>query len=680
MCPSARQTYSIVKQSQLIKNEVIMIQHLVIAPIFLLLVFGCQTATIQKGQSTGFVYDGHGVESVPAELLNKYAPGELPRELVVKLEAMLDLRSPSTGELTEDGQTLIFNWNVTGISHIWRRDQKGGFPVQLTGGVESARLVGLCAKGKSFFFHRDRAGDEFFGIYEMDLAGGEAREIFSQPRVSAGLQIIEPSGRYLYYYANNLSSSSYALYRFDRKTKEHQLLVSEPGFWRFADRLDSGTLMLARMKTNTTREYYLLDEATLALTPLLGQDEEEDYQVSFTNQTDEYLVRTNKFGEFHRLYYYNAQTKTFRSLTEELNFDIQFTRLSPDRTRVLTGVNENGYLRPRAYRLPEFTSIQLPMLEGASLENVFWGASTFNSRYTTIGADHYNRPLETMVIDWQTMRLSRLSEASTPEISTEGFTRAILETYTTRDGTQIPMLVNRPAHCHDRVCPVVVSFHGGPESQQWAGFSPRVQAFVEEGFIFVRPNVRGSRGFGKTWLAADDGPKRLEVITDIADVALYIQKNWARDGVTPRVGVMGGSYGGYSTFMAMTKFAGIYQAGVASVGMSSLVTFLQNTADYRRALRESEYGSLEHDREALIALSPVTYLDRLRDPLLIIHGATDPRVPAGEAIMIMEQMEKRKISGELILFADEGHGIRRRPNQVMGLGHTLRFFNEHLKQ
>ena len=169
------------------------------------------------------------------------------------------------------------------------------------------------------------------------------------------------------------------------------------------------------------------------------------------------------------------------------------------------------------------------------------------------------------------------------------------------------------------------------------------------------------------------------MITDIEDAAIFIKKNWAVNGVAPKIGVIGGSYGGYSTNMAMTMFAGAYSAGVTIVGMSSLVTFLENTGPYRRHLRTTEYGDPAKDLEALKKLSPVTYLDRIKDPLLIIHGATDPRVPAGEAIQIYDAMKKKNLDGELILFADEGHGIRKRKNRALYIGHTLDFFKKHLK-
>lgn len=646
--------------------------------IFCLFVTACAHQSPAPESSPSFVYDGHGAQSIPESILEAYAPGPLPQDLTLQLESLLDLRSPSAGIITEDGRTLVFNWNVTGTSHIWLRNLRDGFPVQLTGGAQSARLVGLSPDGENLYFMRDREGDEFFGLYEMPLTGGAAQVIFSEPRVSAGLQHIDPNGRFLYYYANNISPRDYALYRFDLETRESTLLLSEPGFWRLVDKGGDNQLLVLRLKSNTAQEYFLLNEENLSLTPLLGQEEEEDYQVAFGTREEEFLVRTNRFGEFHRLYRYNARDRSFSVVTDDIPHDVTSMRIDNQKQRLLYGYNENGYIRPRARSLPDLSPINLDFLNRDDIENVYWGSTTLNGHYTGVALDVYHSPQETLLIDWRDMSTRPLSLASTPEIDTRGFTRAQLETYETRDGVKIPMLVNRPAHCENTVCPVVVNFHGGPESQQRAGFSPRVQAFVDAGFIYVRPNVRGSRGLGKTWLDSDNGPRRLDVISDIADVGLYIKNNWSRDGVTPRVGVMGGSYGGYSTYMAMTKFAGVYEAGVSSVGMSSLVSFLKNTADYRRALRESEYGSLEHDREALIKLSPITYLDRLKDPLMILHGATDPRVPAGEAVQIKQLMDERGIEGELILFADEGHGIRRRPNQVMGLGHTLRFFREHL--
>jgi dipeptidyl aminopeptidase/acylaminoacyl peptidase len=202
--------------------------------------------------------------------------------------------------------------------------------------------------------------------------------------------------------------------------------------------------------------------------------------------------------------------------------------------------------------------------------------------------------------------------------------------------------------------------------------------FVDAGFVFVEPNVRGSDGYGKTWSHADDGRKRLAIITDIADAAKWAKSTFSSNGKTPKLGVFGGSYGGYSVLMAMTMFAGDYDAGVDIVGISDLRTFLRNTAPYRRILRISEYGDPGEDADALAKLSPMTYIDRVKSPLLIVQGASDPRVPAGESIQLHDALEKRGVPCELTLFADEGHGAQKRENRVYTLAQSIAFFRKHL--
>jgi dipeptidyl aminopeptidase/acylaminoacyl peptidase len=246
------------------------------------------------------------------------------------------------------------------------------------------------------------------------------------------------------------------------------------------------------------------------------------------------------------------------------------------------------------------------------------------------------------------------------------------------------MFVRYPARCAPEApaggdpCPVVIDFHGGPEGQAQPGFSPYAQAFVDAGFIYVEPNVRGSDGYGKAWLEADNGPKRLDVITDIEDAGKDARQRFARGGQAPKVAITGGSYGGYSTLVGMTMFAGTYDAGASIVGFSSLLTFLNNTAPYRRLLRATEYGDPEKDREALLKLSPITYVDRVKAPLLLIQGLDDPRVPAGEAVQIQEALAGRGVPSQLILVEGEGHGSARRAGQAVMLGHTLRFLEEQL--
>ena len=168
------------------------------------------------------------------------------------------------------------------------------------------------------------------------------------------------------------------------------------------------------------------------------------------------------------------------------------------------------------------------------------------------------------------------------------------------------------------------------------------------------------------------------MITDIEDCARFIRREWGDDGRAPKVGVTGASYGGYSALIGMTMFAGAYDAGVSRVGMSNLATFLHNTAPYRRSLRMTEYGDPVRDADALRRLSPITYIDRVGAPLLLIQGANDPRVPVTEALQMQAALERRGARAQLILFGDEGHGPQRRDNRVQEVGHTLEFFQRYL--
>ncbi len=364
--------------------------------------------------------------------------------------------------------------------------------------------------------------------------------------------------------------------------------------------------------------------------------------------------------------------------------DVSGFSIDPARRYVYAALNDGGYQRLDVLDAKTFAKAALPLPKDA--EQVYAGRATPDGRFVTLGVETAQAPRTSYVWDWDRKALTQWVLPSAPEVDLSAFVPAKLMAYPARDGTKIPMFVRFPKGCAPGEnpaadpCPVVVEFHGGPEAQATPGFSPYTQLFVDAGFVFVEPNVRGSDGYGRTWLDADNGARRLDIIGDIDDAGKWIRANWGRNGKAPRVGVTGGSYGGYSTLVAMTMFAGTYDAGAAIVGISNLETFLRNTAPYRRILRISEYGDPDKDGDVLKKLSPVTYLDRVKAPLLVIQGVNDPRVPAGEAIQIHDLLEKRGASSPLILFADEGHGASKRANLVLEIGHVIRFLEENLKR
>lgn len=624
-------------------------------------------------------YVGLGADSVAPELLAKFRAPPLDGDVSRRVQAMLDVRAPAAGVLSPDGRRLFFTWGVTGVRQVWRLDQPMGFPVQLTGGEDATSLFDVTPDGKTLVLVRDRKGEENPGIYLQSVEGGPLTVVQHRAKVQTQPQHITRDGGYLYYRANDERADAYSIYRYAFATGRSEKVFGAPGLWAIADRRDDeGVLLLAQEVGSNQAEHYEYNEQSKVLTPLFGQGEKQD-DVARYGAGDTVLVLTPRLGETRRLYRFDRASKQILPITPELKWDVASFSIDDAKTRILAHVNEAGFTKPLVFDARTLKEARLPKLPPG--DHQLFGASTRDGRRTTVTIDPGTAPSMSWVFDWNSWKLTPWHVPSAPEVDLASFVRATVEEYPARDGTKIPMFVRRPKACAgaQSACPVIVDFHGGPEAQTRAGFSPRAQLFVDAGFVYVQPNVRGSDGYGKSWVHADDGAKRKDVVTDIEDAALFIKQAWAKDGKAPRIGIFGGSYGGYSSLMGMTYFAGAYDAGVEVVGISSLVTFLENTAPYRRALRISEYGDPITDRAVLTELSPITHVHRAKGPMLLIQGASDPRVPIGEAIQMHEALARQGLV-KMIVFPDEGHGVQKRENNVLLLGHALAFFEQHLKE
>ena len=655
------------------------VQFAVATVLLPLLQISCSTAPkTGTAGSFGGQYSGHGVESVSPEIISRYAPPTLPGGLADKVRKLLEVQAPGMGMLSPDHRAMYFTWNVSGSQQIWKIDHPLGFPEQLTSGADRTWLADITMDGKNLIVQRDRAGEENPGLYLMPADGGPLTEIQQIKGVQTYFEWSSMDSQTIYFRANDIQPDSYALYSYSLETKKKELLVSEPGLWFIADvkLVGADTIFLVGRETGAlTREYYSFSITDRKLIPLLGQGEKEQYSARFATTPNDLFVLTSKFSDYRRLY--RLHEGKFEALTPDVKKDVESFDLPFNRSTLYINWNDHGVSRVEVRDPSTMKVVSFPEFPNAS--QVYVGSLSRMGRFATLGVETNLAPRTSYVYDWRDNKLTQWVRPSLPEVDRTRFSDVKIESYPARDGTLIPMLVTRPARCEKENCPVIVHFHGGPEGQSRPGFNRTAQLFASEGFIFVEPNVRGSEGYGKAWLAADDGPKRLNVITDIEDCSFDIRRAWARDGRAPKVGVMGWSYGGYSTLMAMTMFAGAYDAGVALVGMSNLRSFLLNTAPYRRSLRISEYGDPEKDKTALEKLSATTYLDRVRDPLMIVQGASDPRVPVGEALQMKNALDKRGVEAPLIIFADEGHGSAKRENKVLELGNAVQFFEKHLK-
>lgn len=619
-------------------------------------------------------YRGYGEGSITPELLERYRPPSLDKRVSQPIEQLFDLREPGMGMPSPDGKRLYFTWQVTGSRQVWRLDHADGFPLQMTAGAEQTSLEDITPDGRHLIISRDRGGEENPGLYLQSSDGGPLQKIAQKDKVQSFYDFVSDDSQRIYFHSNDREAGSYAIYVHDLKSGETRPFFTQPGLWEIADHDGEARFLLVKQVGSLRSEYYLYHPGDAAPTPLLGQNESEEYRVKFGADAREYLVLTSKFGEFRRLYRY--RDGQFAPLSPEQPWDVESFYLDHPRQHIYYHTNQAGNAR---LTVLSRAGKPLPLPTLPTAERIIGGVPSRDGRYLPLRGETSQAPAISYVYDWKSKQLLRWHKTAVPEIDLGKFPAVQLEYYPAQDGTKIPMWVRRPKACEQTLCPVIVAFHGGPESQSRPSFAPILQIYADAGFIYVEPNVRGSDGYGKSWLNADNGKQRLAVISDIRDCAVYIKKQWAKNGQAPKVGVLGGSYGGYSAQIAMTMFAGSYDAGVAIVGISNLLTFLKNTAPYRRILRINEYGDPIKDEAALKQLSPATYVDQVQGPLLLIQGLNDPRVPVGEAVQIAETLAHKKIDSQLIIFADEGHGAQKRDNRVKQYGYALQFFMKHLQ-
>jgi dipeptidyl aminopeptidase/acylaminoacyl peptidase len=264
----------------------------------------------------------------------------------------------------------------------------------------------------------------------------------------------------------------------------------------------------------------------------------------------------------------------------------------------------------------------------------------------------------------------RLTRSSTAGIPRSTFRRPEVVRYLSFDGREIPALFYET---ESENAPVVVNVHGGPESQSRPLFAPVTQYILNRGYAVFAPNVRGSTGYGKAFTHLDDVYLRMDSVKDLAYAA-----HWLRGRGHERIAVMGGSYGGFMVLAALTEYPELWTAGVDIVGIANMVTFLEKTGSYRRALREPEYGSLERDREFLESISPIHKAEEIRAPLMVIHGKNDPRVPVGEAEQIVEKVHESGGIVEYLLYEDEGHGLAKLKNRLDAYPKIAAFLDKYL--
>jgi dipeptidyl aminopeptidase/acylaminoacyl peptidase len=610
---------------------------------------------------------------------------EIPERIVEKMNQYQNVRSASFLGWNPNGAGLLISTRFGESSQIHYVEHPGGARQQLTffkEPVSSARYYPANDK-RGFIFGMDTGGSEFYQIFYFNIDNGQTT-LLTDGRSRNVSYRWSNDGKWIAFTSNlrNGKDNDIRLMSTD-KPGTSDLLVGGQGEWRAVNWSSDDTKLLVQNYVSANESYlYWCDITSKKLTQINPQkDKKISYgSAHFSRDGRGIYYTSDESGEFLQLTYHDLTTNKKNILTANIPWDIDEIEISDDGKKLAYVVNEDGISKLHVIDTQTQQEIQLPDLP---IGLIFSLEFSKNGNDLGMAMNTYQTPGDVYSIKFDTRQLIRWTFSEVGGLNTSNFVPPQLIRYLTFDKIgknfrTIPAFYYKPKKSNGKF-PVIISIHGGPESQELPAFSSIYQYLVNElGIAVIAPNVRGSTGYGKTYLTLDNGYKREDSVKDIGALLDWIGQQPELD--VTKVGVWGGSYGGYMVLATMFNYNDRIRAGVDIVGISNFVTFLENTQEYRRDLRRVEYGD-ERDvkmREFLNKISPTTNAHKITKPLFVVQGLNDPRVPASEAEQIVNTVRKNNGKIWYLLAKDEGHGFRKKSNRDYYLNAVSFFWEEFL--
>jgi dipeptidyl aminopeptidase/acylaminoacyl peptidase len=615
---------------------------------------------------------------------------EIPADIVDSLNRYLNVRSAGFETWSADGESVFIETRFGDVANLHRVDMPGGARHQVTFYDEPVGEVARQPGGSKLIFTRDAGGSEFSQVFLLDPDAGDA-QMLTDGESRNGAVIWDRQGRRLAYQSTARNGASNDLWIMDPETPgEKNIALESPdgSWWGPAEFSKSGSkVLVSNYVSITDSRVNLLDLDTGDVTLLAGGPESPSVNVplAFDDENDGFWLITDRAGEFNVLAWQSLQPGAVPEyVTAGIPWNVEGGTISDDRRRAAFTVNEGGrsvlyLLDPKSREYRAVDSIPVGLIGGLEFSP--------DSARLAMTINTAKSPSDTFVLDLgrgalQHGKLERWTFSEVGGLDTTTFREPELIEFPTFDEVdgaqrQIPAWLYKPAG--KGPFPVVISIHGGPESQARPFFSSTYQLWLEKlGVAVLVPNVRGSAGYGKTYVKLDNGFNREDSVRDIGALLDWVDTQPELD--QDRVAVFGGSYGGYMVLASAVHFGDRLKAAVDIVGISSFVTFLENTQDYRRDLRRAEYGD-ERDpdmRAHFEKISPVNNVEKITVPLFVVQGENDPRVPVTESIQIVEALRERGDTVWYMNALNEGHGYRKKENRDIYQQATVMFFKAHL--
>ncbi|WP_135302217.1 S9 family peptidase [Haloarcula amylovorans] len=594
------------------------------------------------------------------------------------LERYLNVRSAYGASFAPDG-TLSFLHDATGVSQVWTLDAAGRWPEQRTFYDEPVSFVEYSPERSELVFGMDEGGNERTQLFLLD-AKGRITNLTGMPDAKHRWGGWRPDGEAFAFASNRRDESVFDVYVQGREEagEDAELVYEGDGWFTVGGWSPDGEqLILSEAHSNFDQDVYVLNVDSGDLTHLTPHEGSVRYtSVSWGPDGDALYLVTDERSDTLSLARLSL-SGDLEIVRADEQWNIDGVAIDQASGRVAYSKNVEGYNELTVGEFEDTTTIaefSTPDLPGGLAGGVAWSPDAERFAVSVTG-----RTVNTnvFVIETATGESERWTHASTAGIPQETFVEPEVVRFESFDGREIPALLSLPPEAdEDGTAPVIVDIHGGPESQRRPSFAGLTQYFLSRGYAVLEPNVRGSTGYGKAYTHLDDVEKRLDSVKDIRAGVEWLHGQPAVD--PDRIVAMGGSYGGFMVLSSLTEYPDLWAAGVDIVGIANFVTFLENTGEWRRELREAEYGSLAEDRDFLESVSPINNVSRIAAPLFVLHGANDPRVPVGEAEQIAEEVAAHGVPVEKLIFDDEGHGISKRENRIEAYTRVVDFLDDHV--
>lgn len=607
---------------------------------------------------------------------------EISSSYVNEVKNYTESRAASLLSIHPTKKEMLISTRFGNSNQVHEVKMPGGDRKQITFFEEPVASANYEPKqGRYFIYSKDIGGNEFSQLYRFDVLSKKSTLLTDGKRSQNGNITWAKNSRLIAYSSTKRNGKDRDFYMMDPEKPSSDYLICENdgGGWSIsAWSEDDKKLLIGQGISINESKIYLYDLNTKEKKKILPIKEERSTfsAIGFSKGNAGFYYISNKDFEFNRLAFYNLTTQKSTYITTDIPWDITSVEMNKSKTQMIFVTNENGF--SRVYLL------NLETNKYSALENIpvgiIGGVEWFNDEKSiAFSMGNYQSTSDVYEYVLSEKKLIRWTESETGGLDLTALQSPELITWKSFDGTMISGYLYRASNKFTGKRPVMISIHGGPEGQSRPNFIARNNYFLNElGVSIIYPNVRGSSGYGKTFLDMDNGFKREESVKDIGALLDWIVKEPNLDA--ERVMVIGGSYGGYMSLAVSYHYADRIRCSIDIVGISNFNTFMKNTESYRRDLRRVEYGD-EQDPKMVAyfeKIAPLNHTDKIKKPMFIIQGGNDPRVPLSEAEQMRDKIKQNGGTVWYLMAKDEGHGFKKKNNIDFQFYSTIEFMKRYL--